>query len=85
MRDSSIDQLPYNGMQVPQMNKLIVDSSKMAKLDMLLRELKANGHRVLIYFQMTRMIDLMEEYLIYRQYKYFAFDGGSKISIDETW
>lgn len=80
MRDSSIDQLPYNGMQVPQMNKLIVDSSKLAKLDVLLRELKANGHRVLIYFQMTRMIDLMEEYLIYRQYKYLRLDGASKIS-----
>ncbi|SAM58812.1 related to INO80-ATPase with chromatin remodeling and helicase activity [Ustilago bromivora] len=80
MRNSSIDQLPYNGMQVPQMNKLIVDSSKMAKLDELLRELKANGHRVLIYFQMTRMIDLMEEYLIYRQYKYLRLDGASKIS-----
>ncbi|TKY90988.1 hypothetical protein EX895_000987 [Sporisorium graminicola] len=80
VRDSSIDQLPYNGMQVPQMNKLIVDSSKLAKLDVLLRQLKANGHRVLIYFQMTRMIDLMEEYLIYRQYKYLRLDGASKIS-----
>ncbi|EST06684.1 Helicase, C-terminal [Kalmanozyma brasiliensis GHG001] len=80
VRESSIDQLPYNGMQVPQMNKLIVDSSKMAKLDSLLRQLKAEGHRVLIYFQMTRMIDLMEEYLIYRQYKYLRLDGASKIS-----
>ncbi|PWY96940.1 hypothetical protein BCV70DRAFT_208990 [Testicularia cyperi] len=78
--NSSLDQLPYNGMQVPQMNKLIVDSSKMAKLDELLRDLKANGHRVLLYFQMTRMIDLMEEYLIYRQYKYLRLDGASKIS-----
>ena len=67
-------------MQVPQMDKLIVDSSKMARLDSLLRELKAGGHRVLIYFQMTKMIDLMEEYLIYRQYKYLRLDGASKIS-----
>lgn len=67
-------------MQVPQMNKLIVDSAKLARLDSLLRELKAGGHRVLIYFQMTRMIDLMEEYLIYRQYKYLRLDGASKIS-----
>jgi len=34
----------------------------------------------LIYFQMTRMIDLMEEYLSYRQYKYLRLDGSSKIS-----
>ena len=80
MPNSSLDQLPHNAMQVPQMNKLIVDSSKLARLDSLLRELKAGGHRVLIYFQMTKMIDLMEEYLIYRQYKYLRLDGASKIS-----
>ncbi len=74
------DQLPASGMQVPQMNKLIVDSSKLARLDSLLRELKAGGHRVLIYFQMTKMIDLMEEFLVYRQYKYLRLDGASKIS-----
>lgn len=77
---SSEDQLPASEMQVPQMNKLIIDSSKLSKLDELLRELKAGGHRVLIYFQMTRMIDLMEEYLVYKQYKYLRLDGSSKIS-----
>ncbi|UZJ53352.1 hypothetical protein CBS101457_002672 [Exobasidium rhododendri] len=74
------DQMPMNEMQVPQMNKLIIDSSKLSKLDELLRTLKAEGHRVLIYFQMTKMIDLMEEYLIYKQYKYLRLDGSSKIS-----
>jgi len=80
LADSSADQLPASSMQIPQMNKFIVDSSKLARLDQLLRELKAGGHRCLIYFQMTRMIDLMEEYLIYRQYKYLRLDGASKIS-----
>lgn len=77
---SPATQLWPPAMQVPRMDKLIVDSSKLARLDELLRELKAGGHRVLIYFQMTRMIDLMEEYLIYRQYKYLRLDGASKIS-----
>ncbi|SHO78959.1 Similar to S.cerevisiae protein INO80 (ATPase and nucleosome spacing factor) [Malassezia sympodialis ATCC 42132] len=77
---SPVTQLWPPAMQVPRMDKLIVDSSKLARLDELLRELKAGGHRVLIYFQMTRMIDLMEEYLIYRQYKYLRLDGASKIS-----
>lgn len=80
LRETSNDQLPASDMQVPQMNKLIIDSSKLSKLDELLRELKAGGHRVLIYFQMTRMIDLLEEYLVYRQYKYLRLDGSSKIS-----
>lgn len=73
-------QLPFPPMQVPQLRKLILDSGKLAKLDSLLTELKTNGHRVLLYFQMTRMIDLMEEYLAFRQFKYLRLDGSSTIS-----
>lgn len=35
--------------------------------------------RVLLYFQMTRMIDLMEEYLTYRNYKFCRLDGSTKL------
>ena len=73
-------QLPLAPMEVPQLHKLILDSGKLAKLDELLGELKSGGHRVLVYFQMTRMIDLMEEYLAFRQYKYLRLDGSSSIS-----
>jgi DNA helicase INO80 len=73
------DQLPQSSMQIPEAKRLIYDSAKLARLDMLLQELKAGDHRVLIYFQMTRMMDLMEEYLIYRQYKYLRLDGSSKL------
>ncbi|KAF9334796.1 putative DNA helicase ino80 [Podila minutissima] len=70
----------YSSIQVPQMKQLVMDSGKLAILNKLLVELKAGGHRVLLYFQMTKMIDLMEEYLTYRQYKYLRLDGSSKIS-----
>ncbi|RUP46236.1 SNF2 family N-terminal domain-containing protein [Jimgerdemannia flammicorona] len=70
----------FSHIKVPAMKDLIMDSGKLAKLDKLLEVLKAEGHRCLIYFQMTRMIDLMEEYLAYRQYKYLRLDGSSKIS-----
>ncbi|KAH7334613.1 SNF2 family N-terminal domain-containing protein [Rhizoctonia solani] len=73
------EQLPVTPMHVPEAKRLIYDSAKLARLDTLLTELKAGGHRVLIYFQMTRMIDLMEEYLVYRQYSYLRLDGGSKL------
>ncbi|QRV83676.1 DNA helicase [Ceratobasidium sp. AG-Ba] len=73
------EQLPMTQMHVPEAKRLIYDSAKLARLDTLLTELKAGGHRVLIYFQMTRMIDLMEEYLVYRQYQYLRLDGGSKL------
>ncbi|MBW0499118.1 hypothetical protein O181_038833 [Austropuccinia psidii MF-1] len=74
------DQISRSFMQVPQLEKLMLDSGKLARLDSLLQELKAGGHRVLIYFQMTRMIDLMEEYLSFRHYRYLRLDGSSTIS-----
>lgn len=77
--NSGLDQLPLSKMQVPDGKRLIYDSAKLARLDILLQELKAGDHRVLVYFQMTRMMDLMEEYLIYRQYKYIRLDGSSKL------
>ncbi|KAG8219916.1 SNF2 family DNA-dependent ATPase [Butyriboletus roseoflavus] len=76
---SPSDQLPQSSMQIPEAKRLVYDSAKLARLDMLLQELKAGDHRVLIYFQMTRMMDLMEEYLIYRQYRYLRLDGSSKL------
>ncbi|KZT55522.1 hypothetical protein CALCODRAFT_498534 [Calocera cornea HHB12733] len=77
---SDRSQLPQTQMRMPDMKRLIYDSAKLARLDALLRELKEGDHRVLIYSQMTRMIDLLEEYLIYRQFKYLRLDGTSKIS-----
>ncbi|KAK6522221.1 putative DNA helicase ino80 [Arthrobotrys megalospora] len=69
----------FTSIQVPSMRRFVAESGKLARLDSLLKELKAGGHRVLLYFQMTRMIDLMEEYLSYRQYKYLRLDGSSKL------
>ena len=79
LRSSPPEQAPFPGMKIPAFQRLIVDSAKLKRLDELLRELKDGGHRVLLYFQMTRMMDLAEEYLIYRQYKYLRLDGGSPI------
>lgn len=44
----------------PGKESLITDSGKLYALDVLLTRLKSQGHRVLIYSQMTRMIDLLE-------------------------
>ena len=52
----------------------------MAVLDKLLVKLKREGHRVLVYSQMTRMIDLLEEFMAYRRYRYIRLDGSSRIS-----
>lgn len=64
---------------MPSMDRFITESAKLKKLDELLVQLKKEGHRVLIYFQMTRMMDLMEEYLTYRRYQHIRLDGSSKL------
>lgn len=69
----------FTNISVPSMRRFVTDSGKLAKLDELLFKLKEEGHRVLLYFQMTRMIDLMEEYLTYRNYKFCRLDGSTKL------
>ncbi|NXG03841.1 INO80 ATPase, partial [Sakesphorus luctuosus] len=74
---------PQNGwsfIRIPDKESLITDSGKLHALDLLLTRLKSQGHRVLIYSQMTRMIDLLEEYMVYRKHTYMRLDGSSKIS-----
>ncbi|XP_062973777.1 chromatin-remodeling ATPase INO80 [Elgaria multicarinata webbii] len=74
---------PQNGwsfIRIPDKESLITDSGKLYALDVLLTRLKSQGHRVLIYSQMTRMIDLLEEYMVYRKHTYMRLDGSSKIS-----
>lgn len=45
---------------------LIQSSGKLVLVDKLLPKLKSNGHRVLIFSQMVRCLDILEDYLIYR-------------------
>ncbi|XP_028677785.1 chromatin-remodeling ATPase INO80 isoform X1 [Erpetoichthys calabaricus] len=70
----------WSFIKIPDKESLITDSGKLHTLDLLLTRLKSQGHRVLIYSQMTRMIDLLEEYMVYRKHTYMRLDGSSKIS-----
>jgi hypothetical protein len=49
----------------------------MVLLDKLLPKLQSRGSRVLIFSQMTRMIDILEDYCLYRQYGYCRIDGNT--------
>ena len=64
----------------PDKQHLIVDSGKLRVLDSLLHRLKDEGHRVLIYSLMTKMMDILEEFMIHKHYPYIRLDGSSKIS-----
>jgi len=56
---------------------LVQASGKMQLLDRILTELKRQGdHQVLIFSQMTRMLDILEDYLTWRTYKFRRLDGG---------
>ncbi|GMP88119.1 hypothetical protein CsSME_00040216 [Camellia sinensis var. sinensis] len=48
---------------------------KLEMLDRLLPKLKATDHRVLFFSTMTRLLDVMEDYLCWKQYRYLRLDG----------
>ncbi|XP_054271279.1 chromatin-remodeling ATPase INO80 [Macrosteles quadrilineatus] len=70
----------WSHISIPDKETLVTDCGKLFVLDTLLERLKQQGHRVLIYSQMTRMIDLLEEYMWHRKLTYMRLDGSSKIS-----
>ena len=45
---------------------------------MLLRRLKAGGHKALIFTQMTRMLDVLEAFLNLHGHTYLRLDGSTK-------
>jgi len=58
-------------------NQSISDSAKLSALDTLLLKLQNEGHRVLIYSQMTKMIDILEDYMVMRRFKYLRVNRSS--------
>lgn len=51
-------------------------SGKLMLLHKMMKKLKEGGHRVLIFSQMTKMLDLLEDFLENEGYKYERIDGG---------
>lgn len=49
--------------QDPLGEHLIQNCGKMVMLDKLLTKLKERGHRVLVFSQMTRMLDILEDFM----------------------
>lgn len=60
------------------MQKLLRGSGKLLLLDKLLCRLKETGHRVLIFSQMVRMLDILAEYLQRRHFPFQRLDGSIK-------
>jgi ATP-dependent DNA helicase len=56
--------------------ELVKSSGKMMLLDRLLPALIAQGHKVLLFSQMTRMLDLIQDYLQLRNFQFCRIDGS---------
>jgi DNA helicase INO80 len=65
--------------RVPLAEDLLRSSAKLHALDDLLRTLKRQGHRCLVYSQMTRMLDVLERYLHWRGLRYLRLDGSTAL------
>ncbi|KAF2130418.1 hypothetical protein P153DRAFT_314292 [Dothidotthia symphoricarpi CBS 119687] len=56
---------------------LVNNAAKMVILDKLLKRMKGQGSRVLIFSQMSRVLDIMEDYSVMRGYQYCRIDGST--------
>jgi SNF2 family DNA or RNA helicase len=55
------------------------DAGKLQTLATLLRERKSGGHRVLIFTQMSKMLDILETFLNLNGHTYLRLDGGTSV------
>ncbi|KAI1176179.1 SNF2 family N-terminal domain-containing protein [Nemania sp. FL0916] len=65
--------------QFPDKRLLQYDCGKLQVLDKLLRKLQAGGHRALIFTQMTKVLDVLEQFLNIHGHKYLRLDGATKV------
>uniref|UniRef100_A0A182N9R5 Chromodomain-helicase-DNA-binding protein Mi-2 homolog n=1 Tax=Anopheles dirus TaxID=7168 RepID=A0A182N9R5_9DIPT len=59
-----------------ELQSLTKAAGKLVLLEKMLKLLKSQGHRVLIFSQMTKMLDILEDFLEGLGYKYERIDGG---------
>ena len=63
----------------PDASLLQYDCGKLQQLDTLMRRLVTDGHRVLIFTQMTKVLDILEKFFNYHGYRYLRLDGATKV------
>uniref|UniRef100_A0A0N4ZRN7 ISWI chromatin-remodeling complex ATPase ISW1 n=1 Tax=Parastrongyloides trichosuri TaxID=131310 RepID=A0A0N4ZRN7_PARTI len=58
-------------------NHLVTSCGKMKVLDKLLDKLKGNGSRVLIFCQFVGTLDILEDYMLWKNFSYHRLDGST--------
>jgi DNA helicase INO80 len=70
IRNSALIDLPSHG-------RLVTDCGKMKVFAELIIRLHKENHRVLVFCQMTRMIDILEDFMTWKKLTYFRMDGST--------
>ncbi|KAG5186809.1 SNF2 family N-terminal domain-containing protein [Tribonema minus] len=79
VEDRILSEIPHELRTPANITKQLIDASgKMVLLAKLLPRLQQEGHKVLIFSQMVRCLDLIEEYLRATGYKYERLDGSTR-------
>lgn len=60
--------------------QLVKSSGKMVLIEKLLQKLFTGGHKVLIFSQMVKVLDLLEELLKIKRFRYERLDGSTSSS-----
>uniref|UniRef100_A0A7N1A871 Helicase C-terminal domain-containing protein n=1 Tax=Kalanchoe fedtschenkoi TaxID=63787 RepID=A0A7N1A871_KALFE len=63
------------------LERMILSSGKLVILDKLLVRLQETNHRVLIFSQMVRMLDILAEYMSLRGFQFQRLDGSTKAEL----
>ncbi|CAK9184372.1 unnamed protein product [Ilex paraguariensis] len=63
------------------LERIILSSGKLVILDKLLDRLHETNHRILIFSQMVRMLDILAEYLSLKGFQYQRLDGSTKAEL----
>ena len=61
--------------------KIVNICGKMMILDQMLVKLKKRGHKVLIFSQMTMMLDIIADYLEFRGFEHSRLDGSMSMEL----
>ncbi|CAG0880201.1 unnamed protein product [Cyprideis torosa] len=70
------EEAPKDKKGMYEINGLVKACGKLVLLQKMLRKLREQGHRVLIFSQMTKMLDILEDFLEGEQYRYERIDGS---------
>jgi ATP-dependent DNA helicase len=65
-----------DSLDYPPVDELVAQCGKLKLLDRLLKHLKDRGHKVLVFSQMTKVLDILEYYLGERGHNPCRIDGS---------